>query len=314
MEKIEKEKNFLAEKFNDAQREIEILKENNKQNLIKIDELLQENLKTAEYKRHFEIKNLEYCDLRNSKDEKIFNLNLEKEKILEKLELAIDKNKQFSFVQSENEKLKNKLKELSMLKEKSAGFSILENTIESKERIIDSLNKEKFSLVLKLEKIEEEVSSEKKKNFFVTKELEDLTENFKNLNKDYTEVKKVLNRNSIKIEDELKVFGIEEENNDTKKGKDLLDKSSENSEEKIGRISRFRKKNNKMRFNKEKNESELSDDFEENEIKKNDKSLISDINEDNKGVMLNSIFCEKNSMPISNINSNNINKIIKFFS
>jgi len=200
---LEKDKNTNLEKLNDANREIEILKESNKQNFGKIEDLMTELLKSAEIKRIYEMKEQEYNESVRSKDSIILNLSEDKNKLLENLEIAKDKAIQMSFVLNENEKLKHKLKEFSILKDKNTENTTLLSTLESKERIIDTLSKENQSLLSKLDKIEEELTSEKKKNLFLYKEHENLIQNFNMLNEDYKRIKKFLDRKSIKIEEEI---------------------------------------------------------------------------------------------------------------
>jgi hypothetical protein len=170
----EKEKNAYMERLNDAQREIEILNETNKLNLSKIEDLMTEMLKASEHKRLLELKEQEYAEMKKSKDSQIKSLKEDKDKLLENLENTKDRVAQLSIVQSENEKLKNKLKELSILKDKNAENTTLLTTIESKDRIIDALSKENSTLLSKLEKCEEDFSAEKKKNLVLSKDYKNL--------------------------------------------------------------------------------------------------------------------------------------------
>lgn len=202
---LEKEKTIYMDKYNDSIREIEILKENNAINLTKIEELLKENLKTSEFKRLFELKDQEYKEMKNSKEAQIKFLKDEKDKLLDSLDIAKDKSLQMQLIQNESEKLKLKLKELSHLKDKNTENETLLATIDSKERIIDTLSKENSLLLAKLEKIEEELTNEKKKYLLINKDYETLKANFTGLNEDFSRLKKFCDRKSIKFEDESKI-------------------------------------------------------------------------------------------------------------
>lgn len=241
----EKEKNVYMEKLNDALREIEILKDSNKQNLNKIEDLMSEIIKASEHKRLFELKEQEFVETKKTKDSQIKSIKNDKEKLLESLENMKDKLMQLSLVQSENEKLKIKLKEFSLFKDKNTENTTLLNTIESKDRIIDALSKENSGLLSKLEKCEEDFSNEKKKSSALSKDYENLALNFNALNEDFIRIKKFLDRKSIKIEDEQgivldELYSNEAYNNNNNNGEN--NKSSRNSEATGARRSQFRKK------------------------------------------------------------------------
>ncbi len=226
---VEKDKNMYMEKLNDSNREIEILKESNKQNLLNIEDLLKEICKASEFKRLYEQKEHELNDMKNAKELQILSLKEDKSKLMENLENTKDKVIQMSYVQTENEKLKIKLKELSLLKDKNTENTTLLSTIESKERIIDTLAEENQSLLGKLEKFEEDLSNEKKKNMQITKEHENLIFNFNSLNNDFIRIKKFLDRKSIKLEEEEKLI------------LDDIYSNEHNNEAKDGRISHYKK-------------------------------------------------------------------------
>ena len=159
--------------------------------------------------------------MKKSKDREIFNLNQDKDRVSENLENSKDKLAQLFTVQTENEKLKNKIKDLQILKDKNTENTTLLNTLDSKERIIDTLTKENANLAGKYEKIEEEFSAEKKKNNLISKDYENFMVKFNELNDDYSRIKKFLDRKSIKIDEENRVAldFIDSDNNFTGKNR-----------------------------------------------------------------------------------------------
>jgi len=295
----EKEKNAYLERLNDAQREIEMLKETNKLNLSKIENLMTEIIKASDYKRLLELKEQEYVEMKKSKDSQIKSLNEDKIKIQENLENAKDRVSQLSFVQNESEKLKNKLKEFSILKDKNVENTTLLTTIESKDRIIDALSKENSSLLTRLEKCEEDFSVEKKKNNALNKEYENLVMNFNSLNEDFVRIKKFLDRKSIKIEDEQGIVLDELYSNNNNN----INNNGNNNNNKERRRSQFLKIEDRNRLI-----TEMDSEDEENDGNQNYNAKEGNIG----GYSERKLRDSKNKMERSNQNTDNNDERFSF--
>lgn len=161
---IEKKLNDLEIKYKDALRDVEFLKSSNKKNMQVQEELLKDSMLTSQLKSQLSQKEMELVDLKSeyefqvkSQEEKIQSLN-------DKLEIYSDKISSLQSLANENEKLKLKLKDLNILKEKQVEYEDLIASIESKNRMIDSSIKDKQNLFAQLEKLNSEFLAEKDKS------------------------------------------------------------------------------------------------------------------------------------------------------
>ena len=156
----EKSQIEIENKYKDAIREVELAKQNERDtSTIQFEESLKNNeLKATILQQKNEIEDMK-------RNNKILNdiYNEENNKLKDKFELQEDKMIDFKTVQSENEKLKLKLKEYTKLKEKISDYENLLIIIESKSKNLDNMQHEKKTLMLNLEKLQKEVITEKDK-------------------------------------------------------------------------------------------------------------------------------------------------------
>lgn len=157
------EKNIyeLEMKYKDALREVEI----SKQNESKTNEVsFEESLKNNELKAKIILQKNEIEDLRRNNEEIISKYLEENNKLKEKIEVAEDKLVELNILKNENEKMKNKIKDYQKLKEKVSDYDNLLMVINSKTKTIESLQNDKKTLMMNLDKIQKELICEKDKS------------------------------------------------------------------------------------------------------------------------------------------------------
>ena len=148
-------------KYKDTQRELEIAKlnESHSSNIS-----FEESLKNNELKATILQQKNEIEDIKRNNDVLMNSFLEENHKLKEKLEVADDKFLELQFFQNENEKYKLKMKEFQKLKEKISDYENLIIIIESKTKNIESLQNDKKTLLLTLEKIQKDLNNEKDKS------------------------------------------------------------------------------------------------------------------------------------------------------
>jgi hypothetical protein len=189
--KEERKKNYNLEqklvemdlKFKDFNREIELVKSSNNFNKMQQQELMEESMMISQFKSDLRLKEIELQD----KDREISQLNTfhseEVKKLTERIEQLQEKISSSNDLNGEIDKLRNKVKELQVFKDKCSDYEEMSLNLDSKIRIIDSLIQEKQSLTNQLDKYSKEILNEKEK---VRKKDYEL----KQLNIDLEELKK----------------------------------------------------------------------------------------------------------------------------
>jgi hypothetical protein len=159
------ERNYidLEFKYKDSIREIEIIKNSNKSNLLAQEELLQDTIRADTLKNQLQRKEMEIEDIKKENAILVRGHVEEIRKLNEKLEFFQDKVSSFKSLTTENEKLKVKLKELQALKEQKIENEDMNLTLESKQRMIDTLIKEKQINMNEIEALNKELRNEKDK-------------------------------------------------------------------------------------------------------------------------------------------------------
>ncbi len=176
----------LELKYKDCLREIEILHRNNTNQLsVQADsyndvillasirnELMKKELEIEEIKRDYEL------DLKRYSDE-LF-------KSRQKMEILEDKIENLKYYQYENEKLKIKIKEFNMFKDKISDYDNLVSCVESKNVQIEKLIKEKQILLLQNENTIKDLLHEREKLKLVEFEKKKLDYELYDLKKDFS--------------------------------------------------------------------------------------------------------------------------------
>ena len=165
IETLEKSKASIELKYNDKEREIEMLKKSQSNNYQIQEQLINNTIAHSELRTEINEKNIEIEEL---KKEISLTNDRAKEKIkklTESLELAKDKIADFETKQLQYDKLTIKYKELQTVA-KSKGYTKEEmtNVLEEKNKAIDILMKEKKTLLTQIEKLNKDILAEKEKS------------------------------------------------------------------------------------------------------------------------------------------------------
>ena len=178
--------NELDSKYKDAVLQIERLKENEENNSSLKEDLMNEQVKNSNLTN--ELNELKYENdslkkkLEEEKKSLTFKLNYTQEKLLS----AEDKLENFKSLKSENDRLKSKLKEFSLLKDKEIIINEKDKKIESLNKLIETITKDKEILNAKNGKLIQDVyelKEESRKKNNTIKSLEKLNEELKKENK-----------------------------------------------------------------------------------------------------------------------------------
>jgi hypothetical protein len=194
---LEKTISEIELKYKDALREAEIAKQNES----KTNEFsFEESLKNNELKAKIILQKNEIDDLKRNHEELILKYLEENNKLKEKLEVAEDKLLEVNILKNENEKMKNKVKDYQKLKEKVSDYDNLLMIMNSKTKSIDSLQNDKKTLMMNLDKLQKELITEKDK--FRNIEFEK-----KKLEFDYQEANNLITRleNRLDVQQKKKV-------------------------------------------------------------------------------------------------------------
>ena len=178
-------------KYKDALMQIERAKENEENNSEQAkNSTLTNELKELKYENESLKKKLE-----EEKKSLTFKLNYTQEKLLS----AEDKLENFKSLNAENEKLKAKLKEFSLLKDKEIIINEKDKKIESLNKLIETITKDKETLNAKNGKLIQDVyelKEESRKKNNTIKSLEKLNEELKKENK---RIDNILKQNEMKV-------------------------------------------------------------------------------------------------------------------
>ena len=186
-------------KYKDALMQIERAKENEENNSSLKEDLINEQAKNSTLTS--ELKELKYENeslkkkLEEEKKSLTFKLNYTQEKLLS----AEDKLENFKSLNAENEKLKAKLKEFSLLKDKEIIINEKDKKIESLNKLIETITKDKETLNAKNGKLIQDVyelKEESRKKNNTIKSLEKLNEELKKENK---RIDNILKQNEMKV-------------------------------------------------------------------------------------------------------------------
>jgi hypothetical protein len=181
------------ERYRDLHREKEILKENNKNILQDQEESYNDYFLISNLKNEIVKKEMEIEDLKKEHELVIKRNQEEKIRLENSKENLEDKLNEMKSIKHENEKLKLKIKELNLNKEKLFEFDAMVFNLDAKNRQIENLIKEKQGLILNHEKIMKEnlqerenfkkMEQEKKKLEF---DLYDIRKEFSRMDKRYS--------------------------------------------------------------------------------------------------------------------------------
>lgn len=153
----------LDSKYKDLLREAELLKNTNKSNIKVQEELLQESIQITQLKNLYSQKEIEMEDMKKDYELQIKSYKEKVASLDEKIENLEDRISSFKSLSTENDKLKSKIKELNLLKEKQNENDDLVLNLESKTRMIDTLIKDKQVYINQIEKLNKDILNEKEK-------------------------------------------------------------------------------------------------------------------------------------------------------
>lgn len=158
---LNKEKYELDIKYKEALQQAENLKEASENIRILREEIVNEKAKMSELTTEYDVFKMHCESMKRDYEEKIKALNFKLQRSNDKnmeLESKIDGYKSMKI---ENERLKNKLKDISIYKSNESQIHELEKDIESKNRIIDALTQDKVDLNEKIKTISSKLFTEK---------------------------------------------------------------------------------------------------------------------------------------------------------
>jgi chromosome segregation ATPase len=208
-------------KYKDSLRELEHLKRSSKTNILAQEELLRDSIEISNLKNSLQHKEIEIEDLKRNFSLQIKTLNETlhtKEEQIEKLE---DRLEQAKATSAENEKLKTKIKDLMIYKDRQSEYDELALNIETKNRKIDSLLKEKQNLISQIENGNREILAEKDKTRLVEYDKKRLDNEVKELKKSYEKLELKLKDSQIEKDNDEKKITLS--NSPGESGKYLID-------------------------------------------------------------------------------------------
>ncbi len=192
----------LELKNRDLFREIEMLKLNNKNNSQFAEESYNDALLITTLKNDLVRKDIEIEDIKRMYDLKIKNTNDEMNKLINKIEEKDDKLSDLKLVRHENEKLKIKIKEFQMIKEKIADYNRLEAQLDEKNNLINKILADKTNYLTRIEELMVENNKERAKQTNIEFEKKKLEIELNELKKSeisvmYPKKKKTFNNLSV---------------------------------------------------------------------------------------------------------------------
>jgi len=153
----------LELKYKDCLREIEILNRNNRNQLTAQVESYNDILEVASLRNEIMKKELEIEEVKRDHELDLKRYSDELYKSRQKIEVLEDKIENLKYFQYENEKLKIKIKEFNIFKDKISDYDNLVSCVESKNLQIEKLINEKQNLLLKNELTIKELLQEREK-------------------------------------------------------------------------------------------------------------------------------------------------------
>ncbi len=162
-ENLEKNLTEMEMKYKDKEREFEISKSSQNFNLKVQEEMFKDNITNSELISQLNQKENELTDLKREHELVIKKMNEDMKKLKEKLESHEDKITELKSLKVQNEKLNSKIKELTIIKEHKIDYEELKKNLETKNKQIETLLKEKGSYASQIEKANKELLLEKEK-------------------------------------------------------------------------------------------------------------------------------------------------------
>lgn len=176
----------LELKHKDCLREIEILHRNNSNQLTAQVESYNDVLQVASLRNELMKKELEIEEIKRDYELDLKRYSDELFKSRQKMEVLEDKVENLKYFQYENEKLKIKIKEFNMFKDKISDYDNLVSCVESKNLQIEKLIKEKQNLLLQNENTIKELLQEREKLKLVEFEKKKLDYELYDIKKDFS--------------------------------------------------------------------------------------------------------------------------------
>jgi hypothetical protein len=176
----------LELKYKDCLREIEILNRNNKNQFSAQVESYNDVLQVATLRNELMKKELEIEEIKRDYELDLKRYSDELYKSRQKMEVLEDKIENLKYFQYENEKLKIKIKEFNMFKDKISDYDNLVSCVESKNLQIEKLIKEKQNLLLQNENTIKELLQEREKLKLVEFEKKKLDYELYDIKKDFS--------------------------------------------------------------------------------------------------------------------------------
>ncbi len=182
-------------KYKDLFRELESLKSNSKFGGMNVHESLvnnelesrlqQRENELEDKKKEFEMMERHFTEERNNLKEK---LNVMQDKLLE-----------LKTVNSDNEKLKMKIKELLPFKDKCFDYDNLVISLEARNKQIENFNNEKKKLLETIEKLQKDVNTEKEKYRQLEYDKKKMEFEFNDIKKDMSRMEHQLKKKEINV-------------------------------------------------------------------------------------------------------------------
>lgn len=176
----------LELKYKDCMREIEILNRNNKNHLTAQVDSYNDILQVASLRNELMKKELELEEIKRDYELDLKRYSDELFKSRQKMEVLEDKIENLKYFQYENEKLKIKIKEFNMFKDKISDYDNLVSCVESKNLQIEKLIKEKQNLLLQNENTIKELLQEREKLKLIEFEKKKLDYELYDIKKDFS--------------------------------------------------------------------------------------------------------------------------------
>lgn len=176
----------LELKYKDCLREIEILNRNNKYQLSAQVESYNDVLQVASLRNELMKKELEIEEIKRDYELDLKRYSDELLKSRQKMEVMEDKIENLKYFQYDNEKLKIKIKEFNMFKDKIADYDNLVSCVESKNIQIEKLIQEKQNLLLQNENTIKELLQEREKLKLIEFENKKLDYELYDIKKDFS--------------------------------------------------------------------------------------------------------------------------------
>lgn len=162
-EVLEKNYQDLETKYKDKERELEIVKSTQTQNMKFHEELFKDNIANSELMSKLNQKELELSDLKRENEAYVKRMNEEIKKLRDKMDAYEDRMQDYKSIKSQNDKLNSKIKELSITKERHQEYDEMRKTLEIKNKQIETLLKEKQTFASQIDKLNKELLVEKEK-------------------------------------------------------------------------------------------------------------------------------------------------------